>query len=88
MTDCCRKCAKKFCEKRNQIEDCSECISYVWLAMQEIDKKLNIQEKEIDDDWEIDPHNPHFKNRVLSMDFYEIKEGKRNYDKIFTFKRS
>ena len=40
MTNCCRKCVKKFCEKRNTIEDCSDCISFVWLALKEIDKKL------------------------------------------------
>lgn len=40
MTNCCRKCSKKFCEQRDEIEDCENCVSYVWLAMQEIDKKL------------------------------------------------
>lgn len=40
MTNCCRKCAKLMCNKRNEIENCSECVSYVWLALQEIDKKL------------------------------------------------
>ena len=29
MTNCCRKCAKKFCEKRDEIEDCKDCVSYV-----------------------------------------------------------
>lgn len=45
-TKCCRKCAKLFCEKRNQIEDCKECVSYLWLALQEIDKKLDINKEE------------------------------------------
>lgn len=40
MTNCCRKCAKLMCENRDKIEDCKDCVSYVWLAMQEIDKKL------------------------------------------------
>ena len=40
QTNCCRKCAKLMCENRNKIEDCKDCISYVLLAMQEIDKKL------------------------------------------------
>lgn len=40
MTNCCRKCAKLMCENRNKIEGCKDCVSYVWLAMQEIDKKL------------------------------------------------
>ena len=41
MTCCCRKCAKKFtCENFDKIEDCKECVSYVLLAMREIDKKL------------------------------------------------
>lgn len=41
MTNCCRKCAKLMCSKRNEIEDCKDCVSYVWLALQEIDKKLD-----------------------------------------------
>lgn len=40
MTHCCRICAKLMCKKRGQIEGCKECVSYVWLALQEIDKKL------------------------------------------------
>lgn len=49
MTNCCRKCAKVFCKNRNEIEDCKNCISYVWLAMQEINKKLdNQKEKKYD----------------------------------------
>lgn len=49
MTNCCRKCAKIFCENRDKIEDCKNCISYVWLAMQKIDKKLdNQKEKKYD----------------------------------------
>jgi len=44
-TNCCRKCSKKFCENRNEIEDCKDCVSYVWLALQEIDEKLKIQKE-------------------------------------------
>lgn len=40
MTNCCRKCSKLLCQKRNQIENCKECVSYVLLAMREIDKKI------------------------------------------------
>lgn len=40
MTRCCRICSKLLCENYGQIEDCPDCVSYVWLAMQEIDKKL------------------------------------------------
>jgi hypothetical protein len=40
MTNCCRKCAKKFCENRNQIEDCKDYVSFVWLAIQEINEKI------------------------------------------------
>lgn len=40
MTDCCRKCMKKFCNNRGTIENCKDCISEVYLAMIEIDKKL------------------------------------------------
>lgn len=41
MTNCCRKCAKLMCSERDKIEDCKDCVSYVWLALQEIDKKLD-----------------------------------------------
>ena len=40
MTNCCRKCAKLTCKDRDKIEDCKDCVSYVWLAMQKIDKKM------------------------------------------------
>lgn len=40
MTNCCQKCSKILCEKRNEIENCKDCISFVLKAMQEIDKKL------------------------------------------------
>ena len=40
MTNCCRKCSKKFCANRNEIENCKDCVSYLWLALQEIDKNL------------------------------------------------
>ena len=29
------------CGERDKIEDCKDCVSYVWLALQEIDKKLD-----------------------------------------------
>lgn len=40
MTNCCRKCSKIFCENRDKIEDCKDCISFVWLTLQQLDKKL------------------------------------------------
>ena len=40
LTNCCRKCSKKFCENRGLIEDCKDCMSYVYLSLQELDKKL------------------------------------------------
>lgn len=40
MIDCCKKCLKIFCEKRNEIEECSNCISEVYWYFQKIDKKL------------------------------------------------
>ena len=40
LTNCCRKCSKKFCENRGLIEGCNDCISYLYLSLQEIDKKL------------------------------------------------
>lgn len=46
QTSCCRKCSKLMCENRNKIENCEECISYVLLAMREIDEKLKIEYKE------------------------------------------
>lgn len=49
MTKSCRKCSKVFCENRNTIEDCPDCVSFVTIALREIDEKLNIQE-EIDYD--------------------------------------
>lgn len=49
MTHSCRICAKLACPKRGEVEGCKECISYVWLAMQEIDKKFKWEEdKEYD----------------------------------------
>lgn len=47
LTNCCRKCSKKFCEKRGLIEDCKDCVSYVWLSFQDSDKKLTSAEEEI-----------------------------------------
>lgn len=29
MTNCCRKCSKVFCEYRDEIEDCKDCVSYL-----------------------------------------------------------
>lgn len=40
MIGCCRKCSKIFCKKRNQISDCPNCVSYVLLSIQNINKKL------------------------------------------------
>lgn len=38
MTNCCRKCAKLLCKERDNKENCTECISYVLLAMRKINK--------------------------------------------------
>lgn len=40
MTHSCRICAKLLCPYRGEIEGCKDCVSYVLLAMREIDKKL------------------------------------------------
>lgn len=40
MTECCRKCAKLLCKERNQKENCQDCISYVLLELNKIDKKI------------------------------------------------
>lgn len=42
MTNCCRKCLKVFCDKRNEIENCKNCISEVYYML----KQLNEQIKE------------------------------------------
>lgn len=42
MINSCRICSKLLCEKRGQIEGCKDCISYVLLMIEEIDKKLEI----------------------------------------------
>lgn len=44
MTHSCRICAKLMCLKRGEIEGCKDCISYVLLAMRDIDKKLKLEE--------------------------------------------
>lgn len=41
MTKCCRICMKLLCEQRGTIENCVDCVSEVYLALQKIDKKLN-----------------------------------------------
>ena len=38
MTNCCRKCAKLMCENRNKIEGCKDCVSFLWLELQKLDK--------------------------------------------------
>ena len=40
MTKCCTICMKKFCEIRDTIENCKNCISEVYLQFMQIDKKL------------------------------------------------
>ena len=38
MTNCCRKCMKIFCENRDNIEDCPDCVSEVYLMLQKLMK--------------------------------------------------
>ena len=45
MTHSCRICAKLACSNRREIEGCKDCVSYLWLALQEIDKKLKWEEE-------------------------------------------
>ena len=45
MTHSCRICAKLAYLNRGKIEGCKDCVSYLWLALQEIDKKLKWEEK-------------------------------------------
>ena len=37
--ECCKKCIK-FCEKRDTIENCKDCVSEVYHLMKKIDKKI------------------------------------------------
>ena len=46
MTHSCRICSKLMCPNRGDIEGCKDCVSYLWLAMQEIDKKVKWEDKE------------------------------------------
>lgn len=38
MTNCCRKCAKLMCENRNKIENCKDCVSFLWLELKRLNK--------------------------------------------------
>lgn len=38
MTKCCRICMKKFCKKRNTVENCKDCVSEVYLELIKINK--------------------------------------------------
>lgn len=40
MTGSCIRCAKKFCEKRGEIDFCGDIITITRLALQDIDKNL------------------------------------------------
>lgn len=40
MIECCRKCLKIFCEKRNTIENCKECISEVYYQIKQLNKQV------------------------------------------------
>ena len=40
MTNCCRKCSKIFCEKRNEIEDCKDCVSFVLQEFRKLNNKV------------------------------------------------
>lgn len=41
MTNCCRKCMKKFCTNRNTVEDCKDCISEVYKEILKIKMEDN-----------------------------------------------
>lgn len=45
MTNCCRKCSKIFCYNRDKTENCKDCISYVYIAIQKIDNKIKDQKE-------------------------------------------
>lgn len=40
MSNCCRKCLKIFCEKRDKIENCPNCISEVYQQLLKLNKKM------------------------------------------------
>lgn len=46
MTECCRKCSKIFCEKRDTLEGCKDCISYVLLEFRKINEKIGESTKD------------------------------------------
>lgn len=41
MTNCCRKCMKKFCIKRDTIENCKDCVSEVYNEILKIKMEEN-----------------------------------------------
>lgn len=45
MTYSCRICSKLLCPNRGMVENCKECVSYVLLAMREINKKIKMEEQ-------------------------------------------
>ena len=45
MTHSCRIYIKLTCSNRGEIERYKDCISYLWLVLQEIDKKLKWEEE-------------------------------------------
>lgn len=42
MTNCCKKCMKKFCEERDRIENCKNCISEVYNLLLKLNKNKKI----------------------------------------------
>lgn len=38
MTNCCKKCMKKFCKNRDMKENCKDCVSEVYLEILKLNK--------------------------------------------------
>ena len=45
VTNCCRICSKMFCPNRNEIENCKDCVSFVWLELKKLNEKVTIENK-------------------------------------------
>lgn len=45
MIHSCRICSKIFCEKRNTVENCKECISFLYCDLKKLNKIIE-EEKE------------------------------------------
>ena len=45
MSNCCNKCMKKFCENRDKIENCKNCISEVYFQILQLNEIIAEDER-------------------------------------------